>query len=235
MIKTIMFDLDGTLVPFESEDFVKMYFGEIAKKLAPVGYEPKKVMNDIWAGTKAMVENDGSRLNSDVFWEVFNANNSGLPDAKPLCDDFYTNEFDSVKACLKESRDLKPMINRLKNAGFELILSTNPVFPMSAMKTRLKWVNLDESDFLLVTSYDNSSYCKPNPKYFTEIMEKTGKKACECVIIGNHVKEDIIPAKIVGAEAFWVNDYPENPDNDDTSDIMQGSLKQAADYLLSLV
>ena len=232
---TVLFDMDGTLVPFESEDFLRMYFGGIAKKLAPLGYDnPKKVVEDIWAGTAAMMKNDGSRLNSEVFWEVFRAKNPDKPEAKPLCDEFYTKEFDEAKACLKENRDMKPMITRLKNAGYDLILSTNAVFPQSAMLTRLKWINLGESDFSFITNYDNSTFCKPNPKYFTEIMEKRGKTAEECVVVGNHIKEDIIPANLLGITSFWVTDYPENPDNTDASSFNQGSIKQAEEFLLNL-
>lgn len=231
---TILFDMDGTLVPFVNDDFIKLYFKGLTKKLAPLGYEPKKTIDDIWAGTAMMIKNDGFRLNSEVFWETFRARNHEKPDAKPFCDDFYENEFDEAKAALREARDLRPMINRLKNAGFELILSSNPVFPLSAMKTRLKWVNLDESDFLLVTNYDNSTFCKPNPKYFAEILEKTGKKPDECVVVGNSVKEDILPAKLLGLESFWVTDYPENPDNTDVSSFDKGSVASAEEFLLGL-
>lgn len=231
---TILFDMDGTLVPFVNDDFIKLYFKGLTKKLAPLGYEPKKTIDDIWAGTAMMIKNDGSRLNSEVFWETFRARNPEKSDAKPFCDDFYVNEFDEAKAALREARDLRPMINRLKNAGFELILSSNPVFPLSAMKTRLKWVNLDESDFLLVTNYDNSTFCKPNPKYFAEILEKAGKKPDECVVVGNSVKEDILPAKSLGLAAFWVTDYPENPDNADVSSFDKGSVASAEEFLLGL-
>ncbi len=231
---TILFDMDGTLVPFVNDDFIKLYFKGLTKKLAPLGYEPKKTIDDIWAGTAMMIKNDGFRLNSEVFWETFRARNHEKPDAKPFCDDFYENEFDEAKAALREARDLRPMINRLKNAGFELILSSNPVFPLSAMKTRLKWVNLDESDFLLVTNYDNSTFCKPNPKYFAEILEKAGKKPDECVVVGNSVKEDILPAKLLGLESFWVTDYPENPDNTDVSSFDKGSVTSAEEFLLGL-
>lgn len=231
---TILFDMDGTLVPFVNDDFIKLYFKGLTKKLAPLGYEPKKTIDDIWAGTAMMIKNDGSRLNSEVFWETFRARNPEKLDTKPFCDDFYENEFDEAKAALREARDLRPMINRLKNAGFELILSSNPVFPLSAMKTRLKWVNLDESDFLLVTNYDNSTFCKPNPKYFAEILEKAGKTADECVVVGNSVKEDILPAKSLGLAAFWVTDYPENPDNADVSSFDKGSVASAEEFLLGL-
>ena len=39
MIKTILFDLDGTLLPMDQEVFTKSYFAELAKKLAPYEYE----------------------------------------------------------------------------------------------------------------------------------------------------------------------------------------------------
>ena len=35
MIKAILFDLDGTLLPMDQDTFIKAYFGLLAKKLAP--------------------------------------------------------------------------------------------------------------------------------------------------------------------------------------------------------
>ncbi len=101
MITTVMFDLDGTLLPLVQEEFVRVYFGELCKKLAPLGYNPDETVKAVWAGTKAMMKNDGSRPNTDVFWEVFNSMFSGMPDAKPYCDEFYTNEFNKARCILK--------------------------------------------------------------------------------------------------------------------------------------
>ena len=39
-ITTVLFDLDGTLLPMDQDVFVKTYFGLLAKRLAPLGYEP---------------------------------------------------------------------------------------------------------------------------------------------------------------------------------------------------
>ena len=69
MIKTVIFDLDGTLLPMDQEAFTKYYFGLLAKKLAPHGYEPEKLIKSIWAGTAAMVKNDGSRTNEEAVRE----------------------------------------------------------------------------------------------------------------------------------------------------------------------
>ncbi len=235
MLKTVLFDLDGTLLPFDQDDFIRLYFGGLCKKLAPLGYQPDKLVKDIWAGTKAMVKNDGSRLNRDAFWETFRAANAGLPDAECLCGEFYTGEFDAVRACLRSIPDYKPMISRLKEMGLEIVLATNPIFPGCAVETRLKWVGLDERDFSLITSYENSTYCKPNPAYFREILGKISKKPEECVMIGNSAAEDIIPARELGIAAFLVTDHLENPEGIDISGFPQGTLEDAVKFIGSLV
>jgi phosphoglycolate phosphatase-like HAD superfamily hydrolase len=59
MITTVLFDLDGTLLPMDQDAFTRGYFKFLAAKLAPHGYEPKQLVEAIWTGTEAMVRNDG--------------------------------------------------------------------------------------------------------------------------------------------------------------------------------
>lgn len=43
-ITTILFDLDGTLLPMDQDVFVTSYFKLLAKKLMPYGYsDPEKL------------------------------------------------------------------------------------------------------------------------------------------------------------------------------------------------
>lgn len=228
-----MFDLDGTLLPLFQEEFVKVYFGLLCKKLAPFGYQPDDTVKAVWAGTRGMVKNDGSRKNIEIFWEVFRKMLNGLPDAKPFCDEFYTNEFDGVKSVLKYEVSRREQIERLKAAGLRLVLATNPVFPTNAFKTRLKWVGLDYSDFEYVTDYGNSSFCKPNPAYYKEIMDKLSLDPTECLMIGNNVTEDMAAAQ-TGMSVFLVPEFLENPNELDYSEFMQGTLDEAVGYALKL-
>lgn len=233
MITTVLFDLDGTLLPFGSEDFIRLYFGGLCKKLAPLGFEPKTLTKDVWSSTEAMVRNDGTRINHDVFWETFKVNNPEKPDVEPHCDDFYTHEFDGVKQCLKYAVDRRPIVERLNSAGLQLILATNPLFPRCALETRLSWAGLKGSDFSYITSYENSSFCKPNPKYYAEILEKCGKQPSECIMVGNHIEEDMLPASSVGIEVFLVPEFLENPENKDISAFRQGSLEDAERFVIN--
>ena len=233
MITTVLFDLDGTLLPFEQDDFVKLYFSELSKKLLPLGYDPNLTVKSIWAGTKAMIENDGSRLNSAAFWDVFNKLTAGLPDAKDTCDSFYTQEFDRVKASLKYIPDRSVDIRRIKDAGLRVVLATNPIFPADGVKTRMAWVGLKPEDFELVTNYDNSTFCKPNPDYYREILTKIGEKPENCLMVGNNIAEDMEPASLLGMSVFFVPEFAENPQGRDASAYVQGSVSDAADYAIS--
>ena len=67
-ITTVLFDLDGTLLPMDQEEFIKAYFGRLAAHMAPHGYEKEKLLKTIWASTGAMIQNGTDRTNEDVFW-----------------------------------------------------------------------------------------------------------------------------------------------------------------------
>jgi FMN phosphatase YigB (HAD superfamily) len=47
-----------------------------------------------------------------------------------------------------------------------------------------------ENDFDLVTTYENSSFCKPNPAYFTDLLNRFGLSADEVILFGNNTNDD---------------------------------------------
>lgn len=220
-ITTLLFDLDGTLLPMELEDFTNTYFKLLAAKAA--GYEPKALVAAVWKGTKAMVQNDGSRPNDRRFWEVF-AGELGqeVLDLRPVFDKFYAEEFNGAKAATGENPLAKRAVEAAKRAGYTVILATNPLFPAVGVATRLRWLGLSPEDFAYVTSYENCSYCKPNPMYFTQLLERAGRLPSECLMIGNDVREDAIAAGKAGLSAYLITDCLENAHGDDISGIPQG-------------
>ena len=205
-VTTVLFDLDGTLLPMDQEQFLKAYLGGLCKKLAPLGYDPKAVTDGIWKGTGAMVKNDGSRPNDQAFWEVF----CGLLGEKaredePVFEDFYRNEFQQIAAACGNTPQAKALIDGLKARDLRLVLATNPLFPAIATHSRARWAGLDPADFAYITTYENSSRCKPNPDYYREILDKLGLRPEECVMVGNDVQEDG-PAAQLGMRVFILTD-----------------------------
>ena len=235
MIKMILFDLDGTLLPMDQDLFIKAYFGGIAKRLANYGYEPNKLIQGILDGTMAMVNNDGSKTNEEVFWDKF-ASIFGV-DAKsdePYFNEFYINDFDKIQAVCGFNPLARKVLDESKNLCLRTVLATNPIFPRIATQKRINWAGLTVEDFELYTTYENSSYCKPSLKYYTSIIDSLGVKPEECLMVGNDVTEDMVTEKL-GMKVFLVTDCLINRLNDDISIYPHGSLSDLLEYIKTLV
>ena len=85
---------------------------------------------------------------------------------------YYDKEYILAKSATKPNPYANLLIKELKSKGYNLILATNPLFPRIATLNRIKWAGLDENDFTLITTYENSHFCKPNLKYYEEIINK---------------------------------------------------------------
>ena len=229
-ITTVLFDLDGTLLPMELESFTKTYFGLLAKKAAPFGYQPEPLVAAVWKGTKAMVKNDGSRTNDQAFWDTF-AQELGedVKALRPEFDDFYAREFHGAKAVCGENPLAKQAVEGLKAKGYDVILATNPIFPLVGVKTRLSWVGLSPEDFSHVTSYETYTTCKPNPAYYAEILQNTGKRPEECLMVGNDALEDTAALK-AGISVYLTTDCLLNPSGQDISGVPQGTFRDFMEY-----
>ena len=230
-LTTILFDLDGTLLPMDQEEFIKYYFGLLAKKLAPHGYDPKALFTNIWAGTTAMVKNDGSRSNEDTFWNQFaQAYGADVRKDEPIFRDFYEKEFNGAKAACGFNPQAAATIQALKNAGYRLVLATNPIFPAIATANRIRWAGLNTEDFELITTYENSCHCKPNPAYYQDVLAAIGADPAECLMVGNDAVEDTAARKL-GMEVFLLTDCLINKENADLSAYPQGSFDALLEYI----
>lgn len=234
MITTVFFDLDGTLLPMDQEVFLNAYMGGLAAKMAPYGYEPKTLVKNIWKGTGAMVMNDGSARNDEVFWKVF----SGLcgrdaQEDEAVFLDFYQNEFQNVaKACGFDARAAET-VRQIREMGLKVVLATNPLFPAIATRSRAKWAGLNPDDFEYITTYENSYHCKPNPDYYREILDKLALRPEECLMVGNDVTEDMVP-ETLGMKVFLLTDCMINKENKDYSCYPHGSFPELMHYIRSL-
>lgn len=202
MIKCVFFDLDGTLLAMDQDAFTKKYFSLLAQTLAPYGYEPEEFVRGIWQGTKAMIKNDGARTNEAVFWETFaQIFGEKVYSQQDIFDDFYRTAFKGAAACCQPQAGAKELVQRLKDKGYRLVISSNPVFPLVGMEERLAWAGLNKSDFEFISSYENMHFSKPNPAYFSEIASKISLSPQEIVVIGNDVDEDM-SASAAGFNVF---------------------------------
>lgn len=231
MIKNVLFDLDGTLLPMDFEVFMKSYFGLLCEKAQEYGFEPKKLIDTVWAGVAAMVKNDGSRMNDEVFWEVFGEKiDYDVVKAREIFDSFYDNEFEGARKVCGQDDRMVNMVRKLKQGGCRVILATNPIFPEVATLKRIGWAGFEPQDFELITTYENIGYSKPNPDYYTEIINVTGCNPSETIMVGNDVTEDLVAQK-ANMEVFLLDRDVINKENKDYSDVPHGGVEEMIKYL----
>jgi len=237
MINTILFDLDGTLIRCSQETFIKKYFAEIGKVFANIGMDGDAAVSAVWAGTKAMLTNDGTESNAKKFWQVFarclHLSEADIVDIEAVCDKFYANDFNKLKELMEPTDIPQRLIKEMQRKGYELVLATNPVFPECAIESRLNWIGLKPNDFIHITHYKNSSFCKPNLGYYREIFDIIKKTPKQCMMIGNNPVEDMVTGKL-GCELYLVTDCLENEADIDISTFRHGSLEELESYLISL-
>lgn len=231
MIDTIIFDLDGTLLPMDQDYFLKGYFQVIANKFTD--FDVSLLMKAIQYGIKGMIENNGEVTNEVRFWENFYKVHPKNPIIEDQFVDLYNNEFQDIIHYTNPTVLAKEVIEILVKKGYDLICCTNPLFPQVATYSRIKWAGLDVNSFSYVTTFENSKYCKPNLLYYEEALKNNNKNAHQCLMIGNDVLEDM-QVKKLGMKTFLLKDNIINTNNLVIDVDYQGDFNYLLDFVKNL-
>ena len=233
-ITTILFDLDGTLLPMDQDTFAKAYVKGLTVAAEPAGYSPMILGAAIMAGTAAMVKNNGEKTNEEVFWDTLERTyGESVKNDIHLFDEFYATDFQKIKDVCGFDPKAAEIIRHIKEKRFRVALATNPLFPSVATESRIRWAGLNPGDFELFTTYETSRYCKPNLDYYKEILKQLQVAPDECLMIGNDVAEDMI-AEQLGMKVFLLTDCLINKNNADISCYSHGSFDKLFTFIDAL-
>lgn len=227
-MKNILFDLDGTLLPMDVEEFTQRYFGYIVQYMNSKKRDGKLILKAIGKGVEALYKNDGTMTNDQRFWKAFCEETTiSREEIEPEFQVFYENIFDKINTGLQSSNMIQA-VSILKEKGYNLYLTTNPLFPRIATEKRIQWAGLNKDDFNFITTYENCSYSKPNINYYKEVIETQNLDVNECIMVGNDVKEDGV-IETLNIPVYLINDYLLNKYNLEVNTKWIGSSK---DFLL---
>jgi FMN phosphatase YigB (HAD superfamily) len=235
MIKNVLFDLDGTLLPFDAAEFTHAYFTRLGGRIGHL-IEPKSFAKYLLASTEVMVRNlDKEQTNQQVFFNHFFAA-VGLSEdiLLPILNDFYEKDFSLLQKVTQRNAAARKAVTTVLSLALDVVIATNPIFPMAATRQRLEWAGLGDIPFRLVTSYENSHFCKPNTEYYLEITEELGCRPEECLMVGNDVEEDLIAGSI-GMKTYLVTDCLINAKNADIRADYIGTLGELAENISAII
>lgn len=233
MIKAILFDLDGTLLPLDMEKFIKGYFKGLSSYFAEI-VEPQVFIKELLTATQLMVENPGEFSNEEVFMGAFlPAINQERLGMEPLFEKFYVEEFPKLKELVSGNSLAPRIVDKAVERGYKTVLATNPLFPQLAIHHRMDWAGVKNHPWELVTSYEDFYSAKPNIAYFQEIAAKIGVEPQECLMIGNDAQEDMVASEI-GMGTFLVTDHLIDRQAPQYQVQNRGTLAELKDYIANL-
>jgi HAD superfamily hydrolase (TIGR01549 family) len=203
--KTILLDLDNTLLGNEMATFLPPYFALLQQALAHL-VDGQNLQSLMYAAVQTMQANEDPALtNFSLFMEDFARRvEQPVETIQALLEVIYTEDYPNLQQYTTLRPEAGLVVQRLLEQGHQVVIATNPLFPATAIEQRIRWAGLAEFSFLLVTHMENSHFSKPNPRYYEEILATTDSSPATTWMVGDDVRNDIIPAKAVGLNTWWI-------------------------------
>lgn len=230
-MKAVFFDLDGTLLNLNLDTFLPRYFSGLSNKVAHL-VDGDMFHANLMKATKAMINNtDPSQTNEEVFDAVFFDHKSFQRDVMyPIFEDFYNNDFQELGHEYGPVPGSHALLNKAQEMGMDLVLATNPLFPLKAIEERMRWAGILDYPFAMITSYELMHACKPHREYYEEILTRLQLKPQECLMIGNDPLEDMVAGEL-GITTYLALDHVVQRDEELPSPHYAGLLKEATSLL----
>lgn len=200
--RAVLFDLDGTLLDNDMDTFLPHYFRRLAGRVVHL-MPADTFIRHLLQATQAMMDNDGRASNAEVFAAAFYPLvGHSRQEMEPIFLDFYARDFPALREYSRCRPEARPLVRRAFELGCDVVIATNPLFPATAIEQRLEWAGVADFPYRLVTSYENSRACKPNPLYFREVLGKIGRPPETCLMVGDDPMD--MAAARVGCATFLV-------------------------------
>lgn len=209
MLAGVLFDLDGTLLDIDIEEFLQRYFHALSPAVAEIlgtHDEPHAGLEAVLSGTRAMWQPHFGRTNKAVFDEHF-LQLTGVDIAqKPAADvlaRFYAEEFPRLRGSIGSMPGARACVARALDLGLKVAIATNPIFPRAAILERMRWADLEDLPVHVVTSYEDMFATKPLAAYFVQTAEMLGIAPSRALMVGDDRALDMA-ASDVGMYTYYV-------------------------------
>ena len=207
MSLTLLLDLDDTLLQNNLDDFLPAYLQTLSREAARY-VAPDVFMRGLLGGVKAMSANQQPECTlEEVFSSVFFPTlGRAEQELRPFFEWFYAEIFPTLQPLTRPVPGAVSVVEQAFERGYRLAVTTNPLFPRSAIEQRLAWANLpvDKYPFELVTTYETSHFSKPSPAYFAEALGRLGWLQEPALVVGDDLERDIASARQLGLPAYWI-------------------------------
>jgi len=209
----VLFDLDGTLLDIDLDPFLRDYLGALGPFVAEsVGSDisASQAIEAVMAGTSVMSRPHPGRTNREVFNAEFRRMTGAdlsLAENELALERFYEDVFPGLGGELRGFDGAVAAVEAALDLDLRVAIATNPIFPLSAVKERMRWAGLDSLEVHAITSYEIMGATKPHAAYFTETAALLGVAPDDCLMVGDDRTLDMSAAD-AGMKTYFVGGAP---------------------------
>lgn len=205
-LETVIFDLDGTLLPMDTTAFMMGYNDLIGAYFNPL-IDPTIFIKALWASTKETIDNLEHKKNYDVFREAMATKLDGdMSVYYERIYKFYDEDFLQLGQLTSQSSEMIKAVQVLKDKGYRLLIATNPLFPLKANYHRIRWAGLSPEDFNYISCFEDNHYCKPHLEFYQEVIDLNDLDTSSVLMVGNDVEEDLVIKKL-GVQTYLIENH----------------------------
>ncbi len=197
-LQAVLFDLDGTLIDVDMDRFVPLYLRRLTARMSDLA-EPSKTTAVLHRAVVEMFANtDHEKTLETILHDALQTELLiSAEHYNERLELFCQEDLNDLQPLVKEHPLSRQLIEACLERGLQVVVATNPIFPRTVVDARLTWGKLDDLPFQLVTAYETSHFCKPNPAYFDEVLAQLQVPAEACLMVGNDTQHDTA-ASLVG-------------------------------------
>jgi FMN phosphatase YigB (HAD superfamily) len=226
---SILFDLDDSLLKTNMGIFLPAYFDALGRHMAP-HVNAAALIHQLRLAVRAMQNNHSPRKTlksvfDDHFYQPLGVSEA---DWQETLTDFYAQEFPKLRLLVQPLPAARNLIDWCQQKDFVMAIATNPLFPDTATRQRIKWAGLNPDDFIFYSTYEDFHFTKPHLSYYAEVLGRCGWQQTPLAMIGDNLSHDLLPVEEMGIQTFWTHPSGNDPARP------QGSIKEALDFLKSL-
>jgi len=212
MIKAVFLDLDNTLLHNPDRGFAIEYL-RLADAYFSQHHGYTNFAETLRQTIPAIINSDApSQSNhsvaSNLLAEQFDVATAIIDQQ---LQSFYQTEFPKLKNCTASMSEAELLINLLNEHNYQVVIATNPIYPAIAVQQRLNWAGISDQilDYAFVTHSQNMHFAKPRTEYYAELLARVGVEPDETLMVGDSLKNDIVPAKTLGIHTFHISTHSE--------------------------
>jgi len=209
-VRAVLFDLDGTLLQVSMSRFIPAYIDGLARHFSDLVSPERFTAAAFRAVRRLFGHDDQVRTNEERFLASVSAETGIPPEVyRRRLERFYDDGLARLEVLVTPIPLGAELVMTCLAQRLPVALATNPVFPRPLVEARLRWGGLDALSFRHLTCYENSCYCKPDPRYFLAVANCLGVPPQHCLMVGNDTGLDLAAAE-AGMLTFLLDTYLED-------------------------